>query len=245
MVRSSRRVLNASFSQFAPQLANEEGGFVDDPNDPGGATNKGITFSTFKSYPTDYTGDGTITVDDLKLLTTTGANTIYYNQYWLPLYGDKITDQSFAELFIDHAINAGKYNAVKMLQHILNTYYNAALTEDGAMGSKTYAALEKALQSSPQQLYNYYWDLRKNYYQYRADVTMSTPSWESFLSTLITPNASQQKWIDGWLNRLNRFSWSGITTAVATAVTSTTGIITITIGIGLLTLYILKRNGKI
>lgn len=40
----------ASFDLFFPQLLRFEGGFVDDPSDPGGATNRGITLATFERY---------------------------------------------------------------------------------------------------------------------------------------------------------------------------------------------------
>ncbi len=58
---------------LAPFILKWEGGFVDDPVDRGGATNKGVTIATWRQVGYDKDGDGDIDVDDLRLLTQDDA----------------------------------------------------------------------------------------------------------------------------------------------------------------------------
>ena len=59
----------ADVRKLAPFILKWEGGFVNDPDDLGGATNMGVTIGTWKSCGYDKDGDGDIDVDDLHLLT--------------------------------------------------------------------------------------------------------------------------------------------------------------------------------
>ena len=60
----------ADVRKLAPFILKWEGGFVNDPDDLGGATNMGVTIGTWKSCGYDKDGDGDIDVDDLHLLTS-------------------------------------------------------------------------------------------------------------------------------------------------------------------------------
>lgn len=208
------KLLDASFDEFGNQILKEEGGFVNDPNDPAGATNKGITLATFMQYGHDYNRDGKIDVSDLRLLTNTDALAIYKRQYWDAMYGDKIIDQSFADLYIDHGINAGMSRATKMLQYLLNVYYHSNVGVDGVMGTQTLTALNSVLRRDPQGLFSLYKSLRENYYLYLSKNTLTNPNFQIFLSTLVTPSTRFQSFIHGWLNRLAQFTWTGTAVAV-------------------------------
>ena len=62
----------------------QEGGYVDDPADPGGATNMGITLATYRDWSDDpHLGD--LQVEDMTLKT---ASAIYRSLYWNPLRAD-------------------------------------------------------------------------------------------------------------------------------------------------------------
>ena len=54
--------------QIAEDIVRREGGFVNDPDDPGGATNHGVTIHTLRRLGLDVTGDGTVDIDDVRRL---------------------------------------------------------------------------------------------------------------------------------------------------------------------------------
>lgn len=116
-------------------------GYVNDPDDPGGETNFGITVATARRC--GYTKPMLeMTIDD--------AESIYRMEYWL---GDSIEDQEIAEELFDTSVNCGRERAVDFLQRSLNalnqrgTLYPDVLV-DGAFGSQTITALQAALKST-------------------------------------------------------------------------------------------------
>lgn len=91
-----------------------EGGYVDDPNDPGGATNKGITLATFKRWRASQ-GQPEPTKDDLRALTDAEANQIYLEWYWRASGADQLPWPLCLAHF-DTAVNAGTGRAKEMLE---------------------------------------------------------------------------------------------------------------------------------
>tara|TARA_R110000822_G_scaffold19407_1_gene63338 strand:- start:144 stop:752 length:609 start_codon:yes stop_codon:yes gene_type:complete len=121
------------------KILEHEGGYVNDPNDPGGPTNKGITIATFRRH---IKRNGTIA--DLKALTIEQAVTVYKAQYWDKVRADELpggVDYTVA----DFAVNSGPSRAVKYLQAALG------VTQDGAIGPQTLAA---AAAADPEALIN-------------------------------------------------------------------------------------------
>lgn len=83
-------------ADFAPILRHTlhwEGGFVNHPNDRGGATNKGVTLRTYRSYFGNHK-----TVDDLKNISNEEVYQIAYNGYWSEIRGWDIDCQSVADI---------------------------------------------------------------------------------------------------------------------------------------------------
>ena len=172
----------ASFNEFLPILLRFEGGFVDDPDDPGGATNKGITLQTFRTCANSLLGIEP-TLESLRNLTDAQAGTIYQALYWNKVHGDEIALQELANIVCDFFVNAGG-SAAKLLQTILNEMHSG-VEVDGVMGPACMRALAGADQA---EVYSRYKQGRINYYQ---DLARRQPSLAKFLK--------------GWLKRVNAF----------------------------------------
>jgi lysozyme family protein len=96
----------ASFDIFLPMLLRFEGGYVNNPRDPGGETNKGVTMATFQGCSHELLGIDP-TSDNLKALTDAQAGIIYKALYWNKMQGDAITLQDLANIVCDFFVNAG------------------------------------------------------------------------------------------------------------------------------------------
>lgn len=106
-----------------------EGGFVDHPRDPGGATNKGITIGTFRRYKPG------ATVADLKAISDKDVERIYRDGYWSPVNADLLQPGVDLAVF-DFGVNSGTGRAARHLQAV------AGVKQDGAIGIKTIGALD-------------------------------------------------------------------------------------------------------
>jgi lysozyme family protein len=119
----------AIFEPALEYVLKNEGGYVNDPADPGGATNMGITFKVAAEQ-------GIKNVEQLKSMTKAKAGEIYRKGYWR---FDGIADQRLATKLFDMAVNMGMAPAVEHLQCAL--YMRGAdLAIDGQLGPKTLAA---------------------------------------------------------------------------------------------------------
>ncbi|MBB4126397.1 type VI secretion system secreted protein VgrG [Xanthomonas translucens] len=173
----------ASFDLYLPQLLKFEGGYVDDPADPGGATNLGITLGAFQRYAQSLLGEAP-TLDALRALTPEQAAAIYKLEYWDKLDGDQIASQPLAEILFDFYVNAGT-EAVLLLQRILLQLGATGLATDGEMGPVTLAALQAADQA---QVYALYRQGRIDYYE-----------------RLAQERPADDKFLQGWLARAEWF----------------------------------------
>ena len=170
----------AKVELLAPKILKWEGGFVNDPKDAGGATNKGVTIATWKQCGYDKDGDGDIDVDDLKKLTLSDATMVLKRYYWDRWQADKIKNQSVANILVDWVWASGVHG-IKIPQRILG------VTVDGKVGNQTIAAVNAA---EPSELFKQLWLARKD-----------------FLNGIVQRNPSQKRFIKGWLNRLNDFKF--------------------------------------
>lgn len=114
-----------------PFLKKWEGGFVNDPDDKGGATNMGVTLKVYQKY---FGKDKT--AEDLKNITEDEWVTIF-KEYWNPWKADDIKNQSIAQLVVDMGWMSGTKTAIKKVQECLGT------KADGIVGPKTLALLNK------------------------------------------------------------------------------------------------------
>lgn len=113
-----------------PFVLRYEGGFVNDPADSGGPTNKGVTLNTFRSVY-----GRAKTINDLKHMTDNEWRHIFKSLYWDKCKGDDITDQSIANLLVDWAYNSGTSLAIRHIQRIVG------VKADGIMGNITLSAI--------------------------------------------------------------------------------------------------------
>lgn len=120
----------ADYRKLIPFILKFEGGFVNDPNDSGGLTNKGVTLNTFRSVY-----GRAKTINDLKRMTVDQWRHIFKSLYWDKCKADDIADQSIANMLVDFAWHSGVTTAVKKLQKI------AGVISDGICGVQTIGAI--------------------------------------------------------------------------------------------------------
>ena len=127
----------ADFTPSFLHTINAEGGYVHDPDDPGGETYKGIARSRNSGW------SGWADIDRLKKQKNFPRNleadsdlqekvkALYKSNYWDKVKGDEINDQDIAESIYDFAVNAGPRTSVKLAQIAVQT------VADGVIGPKT------------------------------------------------------------------------------------------------------------
>lgn len=89
-----------------------EGGYVNNPNDKGGATNKGITQNTYNAWLQSKKQN----LKDVRHITDEEVRQIYYNNYWLKAGCDKMSEK-FAILAFDTAVNMGVSRVKPFLEY--------------------------------------------------------------------------------------------------------------------------------
>lgn len=168
----------ADFNKAIPIILKHEGGFVDHPADPGGATNRGIIFTLFKKYAGELGLPAT--VEGLKALTEDNAKYIYRKQFWNAMQGDMIKDQQVANIIFDGFVNMG-FNGIKIAQREVGE------TADGLIGQKSLQAINGA---APKILFQ---GIKEGRIKYYTDLAERKPQMKVFLK--------------GWLNRINSFNY--------------------------------------
>ncbi|HRO13608.1 MAG TPA: holin-associated N-acetylmuramidase [Paracoccus sp. (in: a-proteobacteria)] len=152
--------------EIAAAIVAREGGYVNDPDDPGGATKHGVTIATMRRLGIDLNGDGKVGTDDLKLLTRAQAARIYVDHYFRAARLDQLPQAVQASVF-DMQVNAGA-NAVRILQRLV-TRMGFACDDDGIVGPRTIAAAKSAAEAAPRHLADAYGIARRDYYYALAD----------------------------------------------------------------------------
>ena len=144
-----------SFDRAVNFVLDLEGGYVDNPNDPGGATKFGISTAFLKSI-----GDKT----DVRSITKDKAKEYYYEYFWRVLRCDEIKPYSIQLLLFDTGVNMGKSLAVQLLQFSLRPFKPVSI--DGIIGNETLSAVEFATNTdtNTQFLADYFATERKHQY---------------------------------------------------------------------------------
>ena len=138
--------MNRNWDKSFDLVMVNEGGFVDNKLDPGGATNWGCTQAVWEKYI-----GHTVTVDDMKALTKEDVKPLYKRNYWDAIHGDALPSGLDYCLF-DAAINSGVSRSSKWIQEIVGVF------ADGAIGNNTVSAIA---QINPVTLINEFCDKRQ------------------------------------------------------------------------------------
>jgi lysozyme family protein len=152
--------------ELAEEIVAREGGYVNDPNDPGGATNFGVTIHTMRRLGLDLTGDGAVEIDDVQALTRPQAVDIFLEHYYQhPRIGSlpEVLQPSVFDMYV----NAGS-NAVRILQRLL-IEMGYDIDVDGAIGPQTIRAAQAAAISAPEHIADAYGIARREYYYALGD----------------------------------------------------------------------------
>lgn len=133
----------AHFEKSICHILEHEGGYVNHPNDPGGATNYGVSLRYLQKRGDlmgDFDGDGDVDVDDIRAMTESMAKTVYKAGFWEPNKLGQVKSQMLATKIFDMCVNMGGRQAWKITQRAINKSGHN-LTVDGIVGKNTLRAL--------------------------------------------------------------------------------------------------------
>ena len=189
----------AKVELLLPKILKWEGGFVNDPADSGGATNKGVTLATYKKWCKLHKMQPP-TVNDLKAISDETVMAILKEFYWDKMKADDIKNQSIANLCVNTLWGSGT-SYIKTIQAVLK------VKQDGIVGPVTLAKLNGW---RPQQdIFNRLWNRRKKFFLDIVDASVA--SYEKKIGRKATERElmkyTKKRFLKGWLNRLNDFKY--------------------------------------
>lgn len=164
------------------QLINREGGFVDDPNDNGGATKYGITQKTLSLWRARE-----VTVDDVAMLTKREAREIYYAWYYIKPGIDSLPC-ALQPILFDMSANHGPSRAIKILQDALACHGYPVGKIDGKLGQKTLACCQQGWLDRGTRLVDSLVNRRVIFYE-----------------NIVKADDTQRKFLHGWVARAESF----------------------------------------
>ena len=168
--------VRTTFDEIIEVVLAHEGGFVDDPDDRGGATNWGVTQAVWEDYLEDE-----FTSEDVRNFTREQAIELYEEEFWKPSQAEKLPEE-IREIYFDMCVNHGQRNAVKILQCAVNAK-GGNLDVDGAIGPNTIKACSNLkLWEVQVERSGFYWNL-------------------VFVGSFYGKRNSQEKFIRGWMRR--------------------------------------------
>lgn len=152
--------------EIAHSIVHREGGYVNDPDDPGGATNHGVTIHTMRRLGLDLDRDGDVDAQDVRVLSRDQAVAIFIDHYFDRPRIAELPAPLHATVF-DMYVNAGA-NAVRILQRLLRDM-RIEVGVDGLIGPQTISATQQGMSAAPDHFVDAYGIARRNYYYALAD----------------------------------------------------------------------------
>lgn len=153
--------MQRNFEKALALVLEHEGGYVNHPRDPGGATNKGVTQAVYDAYR-KVRGRGPQSV---KYIAPAEVLAIYKFQYWDRVQGDFLPDGVDYAVF-DFAVNSGVSRASKYLQAVVG------VAQDGQIGARTLASI-----GSPARVINALCDRRTGFLRQLATFATFGRGW--------------------------------------------------------------------
>ena len=210
----------ADFAKYYPLLLANEGGYVFDPNDPGGETWRGVS-RVFNPH-----WRGWALVDAAKARASWPPNSrvyprnklatailrqnvalaalvqgFYRAQYWDSLRLGEITSQAIASQLCDIGVNTGTGRVGRLAQYVLAASFGWPGKVDGKIGPATLKGINAA---PPQAYYEALVAARRSFYQYRAGHPITPPELVQLLKKVkLVPDASMQRYLTAWLGRID------------------------------------------
>jgi len=142
--------MKSNYEKALKTILHHEGGYVNNPKDPGGETNMGVTKKVYEGF------GGT---KDMKDLTFDDIAPIYKVNYWNRLRCSQLPSGLDLSVF-DWGVNSGTGRAAKKLQTIIGT------TADGGIGPNTLKKVNEYIEKNGiETLINEYHDVRQKFYE--------------------------------------------------------------------------------
>lgn len=174
----------AELKILAPFILSWEGGFVNHHLDKGGATNQGVTLSTWRRVGYDKDNDGVVDIDDLRLISKEDVvERVLRPFYWNRWQADRILSQPIANILVDWVWGSG-VNGILPVQRVLG------VNPDGIVGDITVTALNSR---DPVELFD---AIKKERYD--------------FIRRIVERDKSQKIFLKGWLRRLDAITYNGL-----------------------------------
>jgi len=142
--------MNSNFKQALEYLVKSEGGYVDNPKDPGGRTNLGVTQKVWESWVGRESNE-----KEMRALTKTDVEPLYKRKYWDACRCDDLPT-GLDYLVFDFAVNAKVGRSAKTLQICVG------VSVDGQIGNQTIEAIKKI---APSDLIERFSEAKINFYK--------------------------------------------------------------------------------
>jgi lysozyme family protein len=171
----------ADFNKYISFNTQWEGGYVNNPSDKGGPTNRGVTFNTFKSFAKSMFNIEP-TLENLKKLTVLQAQQVM-KWYWDTCKANNINNQAVAEYIVDWFWGSG-YTALEWVNGVMKKYFSYSMPSNAK--ELSIDTIQKINNVDSTKLANYL-------HQERT----------IFLQGLVKKNKTQEQFYAGWINRIN------------------------------------------
>lgn len=165
------------FDVAIQSVLQNEGGFVNDPQDSGGATKYGISLKWLSSLTLepeiahlDQNGNGVIDAEDIAALTRNHAVELYRHYFWEPHRYERIRNQQIATKVFDFSVNVGSHASHSCLQWALRATGQKEINIDGILGEYTINAANDSdfrvlLAALRSEIASYYRSLKKPHFE--------------------------------------------------------------------------------